>query len=103
MRTSPVVSSDADSSNRGSTAGVGISFDESGYAAGDLVADVLLGAKPSTIPFERDCHRSSWTEFFCRQKFEPQDFRPIVEANQMSFTVSVHERTVRQRSLLYNL
>jgi len=48
----PVVSSDADSSNRGSTAGVGISFDESGYAAGDLVADVLLGAKPSTIPFE---------------------------------------------------
>ncbi|MBI1314424.1 hypothetical protein GC176_24280 [bacterium] len=48
----PVVNSDADSSIRGALVGVGISFYESGYAAGDLAARVLLGEKPADIPFE---------------------------------------------------
>ncbi len=48
----PVVNSDADSSVRGSLVGVGISFFESGYAAGDIAARVLLGEKPADIPFE---------------------------------------------------
>lgn len=48
----PVVNSDADSAERGATVGVGISFYESGYAAGDLAARVLVGDEPVTIPFE---------------------------------------------------
>lgn len=48
----PVVNSDADSASRGAVAGVGISFYESGYAAGDIAADVLLGKAPAEIPFE---------------------------------------------------
>ncbi len=48
----PVVNSDADSASRGATAGVGISFYESGLAAGDIAADVLLGKDPAQIPFE---------------------------------------------------
>lgn len=48
----PVVNSDANSCIRGSLAGVGISFYESGYAAGDLAARVLLGESPASIPFE---------------------------------------------------
>jgi ABC-type uncharacterized transport system substrate-binding protein len=48
----PVVNSDAKSCVRGSLAGVGISFYESGFAAGDLAARVLLGEKPAEIPFE---------------------------------------------------
>lgn len=48
----PVVNSDADSSIRGALVGVGISFYESGYAAGDLAARVLLGESPAKIPFE---------------------------------------------------
>ena len=48
----PVVNSDAESSSRGSLAGVGISFYESGYAAGDVAARVLLGEDPAAIPFE---------------------------------------------------
>jgi ABC-type uncharacterized transport system substrate-binding protein len=48
----PVVGSDASSVERGTLVGVGISFYHSGYAAGDLVARVLLGAKTADIPFE---------------------------------------------------
>lgn len=48
----PVVNSDAASCSRGSIAGVGISFYESGYAAGDLAARVLLGEDPADIPFQ---------------------------------------------------
>ena len=48
----PVVNSDADSADRGAMVGVGISFYESGYAAGDIAARVLLGEKPADIPFE---------------------------------------------------
>lgn len=47
----PVVNSDAESAGRGALVGVGISFYESGYAAGDLAARVLLGEKPEKIPF----------------------------------------------------
>lgn len=48
----PVVNSDAESCVRGCLAGVGISFYDSGYAAGDLAARVLLGEDPAGIPFE---------------------------------------------------
>lgn len=48
----PVVNSDADSAKRGAMVGVGISFHESGYAAGDIAARVLLGESPADIPFE---------------------------------------------------
>ncbi len=48
----PVVNSDADSAGRGAMVGVGISFYESGYAAGDIAARVLLGEKPADIPFD---------------------------------------------------
>lgn len=52
----PVVNSDAESSIRGAMVGVGISFYESGYAAGDLAARVLLGETPAEIPFEEVAH-----------------------------------------------
>ncbi len=48
----PVVNSDADSASRGAMVGVGISFYESGYAAGDIAARVLLGESPAKIPFK---------------------------------------------------
>jgi ABC-type uncharacterized transport system substrate-binding protein len=48
----PVVNNDAESCARGSLAGVGISFYESGYAAGELAARVLLGENPAKIPFQ---------------------------------------------------
>lgn len=48
----PVINSDADSASRGSLVGVGISFYESGYAAGDIAVRVLLGEDPASIPFE---------------------------------------------------
>lgn len=48
----PVINSDATATDRGSLVGVGISFYESGYAAGELAARVLTGEKPSDIPFE---------------------------------------------------
>lgn len=48
----PVVNSDAEGAARGATIGVGISFYDSGYAAGKIVADVLLGISPAEIPFE---------------------------------------------------
>ncbi|HWL10503.1 MAG TPA: ABC transporter substrate-binding protein [Planctomicrobium sp.] len=48
----PVVNSDAESAERGSLLGVGISFSQSGYAAGDLAAQVLLGESPAKIPFK---------------------------------------------------
>jgi ABC-type uncharacterized transport system substrate-binding protein len=47
----PVVNCDAESASRGALVGVGISFYESGVAAGDLAARVLLGEDPGTIPF----------------------------------------------------
>jgi ABC-type uncharacterized transport system substrate-binding protein len=48
----PVVNSDATASRRGAVMGVGIRFYDSGVAAGDLVARVLTGESPATIPFE---------------------------------------------------
>lgn len=48
----PVVNSDADSAKRGATVGVGISFYDSGFAAGEIAANVLLGMNPGLIPFE---------------------------------------------------
>src|SRR5262245_38412166 len=47
----PLVAGDVESNNRGVTLAIGISFYESGYAAGDLVARVLTGEKPANIPF----------------------------------------------------
>ena len=47
----PLVTSDVESANRGAMFAVGVSFYESGYAAGDLVARVLSGEKPADIPF----------------------------------------------------
>jgi ABC-type uncharacterized transport system substrate-binding protein len=47
----PVVNSDAESAIQGALVGVGISFYESGLAAGELAARVLLGEDPATIPF----------------------------------------------------
>jgi ABC-type uncharacterized transport system substrate-binding protein len=47
----PLVTSDVESANRGAMFAVGVSFYESGYAAGDLIARVLLGEKPADIPF----------------------------------------------------
>lgn len=48
----PVVNSDADAASRGATVGAGISFYDSGYAAGDLAAEVLRGTSPAEIPFK---------------------------------------------------
>src|SRR5262245_7583870 len=47
----PLVMGDVESSDRGATLAIGISFYESGYAAGDLVARVLTGEKPANIRF----------------------------------------------------
>jgi ABC-type uncharacterized transport system substrate-binding protein len=47
----PFVTADVNSIDRGPVLAVGISFYESGVAAGDLVARVLAGEKPAGIPF----------------------------------------------------
>src|SRR5262245_30418051 len=47
----PLVAGDVESNDRGATLAIGISFYESGYAAGDLIARVLSGEKPANIPF----------------------------------------------------
>jgi ABC-type uncharacterized transport system substrate-binding protein len=47
----PLVTGDIFSIERGPTLAAGISFHESGYAAGDLVARVLAGESPADIPF----------------------------------------------------
>src|SRR5262249_3000373 len=47
----PLVTGDIFSIERGPALAVGISFHESGYAAGDLVARVLAGESPAEIPF----------------------------------------------------
>jgi ABC-type uncharacterized transport system substrate-binding protein len=47
----PFVTADVNSIDRGPLLAVGISFYESGVAAGDLVGRVLAGEKPADIPF----------------------------------------------------
>ncbi|WP_437230750.1 ABC transporter substrate-binding protein [Planctomicrobium sp. SH661] len=71
----PVVNSDAEAAARGSLVGVGIRFFDSGYAAGELAARVLLGESPSNLPFEEVAQVSIAANLDTAKKLD-REFQP---------------------------
>lgn len=83
----PLFINDVDIVGRGALAGVGVGFHDVGRAGGEMLADVLLGADPKTMPIQD-----------MKTRFAAVNFAAAAELNLV-----FPERVLRDSSLFFNL